>query len=44
MIRLNPVNTHGSRRDACRISLIKADGLAESVKRMLGLMMKEMFD
>jgi antitoxin PrlF len=30
--------------DVCCISLIKAEGLAESVRSMLGPMMKEMFE
>jgi antitoxin PrlF len=32
---------HGSGMDSCCISLIKTDGLVESVKTMLGPMMKE---
>jgi AbrB family looped-hinge helix DNA binding protein len=34
---------HGPQGDVCCISLIKAEGLAESVKSMLGPMMKEIF-
>ena len=34
---------HGSEGNICCISLIKAEGLAESVKSMLGPMMKEIF-
>jgi len=34
---------HGPRGDVWCISLIKAEGLAESVRSMLGPMMKEMF-
>jgi len=32
---------HGSGEDACCISLIKTEGLAESVKTMLGPLMKD---
>lgn len=32
---------HGAGEDTCCISLIKTEGLAESVKTMLGPMMKE---
>jgi antitoxin PrlF len=32
---------HGSGEDSCCISLIKTDGLVDSVKTMLGPMMKE---
>ncbi len=32
---------HGAGEDTCCISLIKTEGLAESVKRMLGPMMKD---
>ncbi len=35
---------HGPKGEACCISLIKAEGLAESVRSMLGPMMKEMFE
>ena len=34
---------HGPQGNVCCISLIKAEGLAESVKSMLGPMMKEIF-
>lgn len=34
---------HGPQGEVCCISLIKAEGLAESVKTMLGPMMKEIF-
>jgi len=34
---------HGGHGHTCCISLIKADGLAEGVKNMLGPMMKEIF-
>jgi antitoxin PrlF len=34
---------HGSQGDICCVSLIKAEGLADSVKSMLGPMMKEIF-
>jgi antitoxin PrlF len=34
---------HGPRADVCCISLIKAEGLADGVKSMLGPMMKEIF-
>lgn len=34
---------HGPHGDVCCISLIKAEGLAESVRSMLGPMMKDMF-
>ena len=35
---------HGGRGNVCCISLIKAEELAESVKKMLGPMMKELFE
>ena len=35
---------HGGQGSTCCINLIKADGLAESVKNMLGPMMKAMFE
>jgi len=34
---------HGPQGDVCCISLIKAEGLADSIKTMLGPMMKEIF-
>jgi antitoxin PrlF len=34
---------HGSHGSTCCINLIKADGLVDSVKTMLGPMMKEIF-
>lgn len=34
---------HGGQGEACCLTLMKADGLAESVRTMLGPMMKDIF-